>query len=419
MDAQAWNGRRVLITGVSGFVGPYLARELLEQGAEVHGLVRFRSDRALSRGLADHGLTGEIRFCEGDVEDLYGLLRLVDEIQPDVVFHLAAQSFVKASFENPLLFAHANSLGTANVLEALRLRAPDARLLFAGSSEEYGLVLVSRGHEQRMRAASGGVFPPPERLPEVPVRETNPLRPLSPYAVSKVHGEHLVRTYACAFGLRGIVSRAFNHEGGGRGIVFVTSQIASQAVRLSLRELDAIRLGDVNSFRDWSHVRDIVRGYRMLVERGAPGDVYNLASGRTNSVLSFLLLALDEVGWTVRSLRTFAGTKAVDRPADVRRLRLWGVEFDATRVDELMLVEGLTFDREDEGLLLETSRGEVRVCFERSRFRPSDVPILLGDASRSRALGFESRASLRDIVRDQVDYYRVPLNRHAVLAGVG
>jgi GDP-mannose 4,6-dehydratase len=419
MGAQTWSGRRVLITGVSGFVGPYLAREMLAQGADVYGLVRLRSDRALSRGLADHGLTDGIRFCEADVEDLYGLLRLVDEVQPEVVFHLAAQSFVKASFENPLLFTHTNSVGTANVLEALRLRAPHARFLFAGSSEEYGLVLVSREHEARMRASYSGLFPPPERLPEVPVCETNPLRPLSPYAVSKVHGEHLVRTYAGAFGLRGIVSRAFNHEGGGRGIVFVTSQITSQAVRLSLRELDAIRLGDVNSFRDWSHVRDIVRGYRILIESGEPGGVYNLASARTNSVLSFLLLALDEVGWTVRSLRTFAGAKAVDRPADLRRLRLWGAEFDATRVDELMLTEGLLFDREDEGLLLDTSRGEVRLYFERSRFRPSDVPILLGDASRSRTLGFESRASLRDIVRDQIDYYRVPLNRHAVLAGVG
>jgi GDPmannose 4,6-dehydratase len=214
--------------------------------------------------LEDHSLPTEIRFCEADVEDLYSLLRVMQEIQPDVVFHLAAQSFVKASFDNPLLFAHTNSLGTLHLLEALRLRGPKAPCVFAGSSEEYGLVLVSPEHYRRMAAKYGRVFPPPEHFPEVPVRETNPLRPMSPYAVSKVHGEHLVRTYACAFGLRGIVSRAFNHEGGGRGSVFVTSQIASQVVRLSLRETDAIRLGDVNSFRDWSHVRDIVRGYRIL-----------------------------------------------------------------------------------------------------------------------------------------------------------
>jgi GDPmannose 4,6-dehydratase len=147
--------------------------------------------------------------------------------------------------------------------------------------------------------------------------------------------------------------------------------------------------------------------------------VYNLGSGRTNSVLSYLLLALEEVGWAVRGLRALAGAKSVDKPADLRRIRLWGVEFDATRVDEMMLTEGLTFDLSDEGILIDTTKGSVRLLFDADRFRPSDVPILLCDASRSQALGFQSRASLRDIVRDQVDYYRVPLNRQTVLSGVG
>ncbi len=406
-----WSGKRVLVTGVSGFVGPYLAHALLEQGADVYGVLRTRSDRTLSRGLAEGGLMNEIHFCEADLEGLYGLLRVVDEVRPDVVFHLAAQSFVKASFDNPLLVAHANSIGTANLLEALRLRAGSTTVVFAGSSEQYGLVLVSSEHYRQMREKYGAVFPAPERFPELPIRETSPLRPISPYAVSKVYGDHLVRTYVCAFGLRGIVSRAFNHEGGGRGIVFVTSQIASQAVRLSMYEADAITLGDVNSFRDWSHVRDIVHGYLLLAERGEAGDVYNLGSGRTNSVLSFLLLALEEVGWTVRSLRTVQGTKSVDEPARLRRVRLWDVEFDATRLDELMLTEGLAFDLLDEGLVIGTSKGDVRLLFDPRRFRPSDVPILLCDASHSQELGFRSRASLRDIVRDQVNYYCVPENR--------
>jgi len=419
MASAFWSGKRVLVTGVSGFVGPYLAHALLEQGAIVSGLLRTRSDRTLSRGLAGHGLMEEVHFYEADVEELYGLLRVVDEVQPDVVFHLAAQSFVRASFDNPLLFAHANSIGTANLLEALRLRAAGATIVFAGSSEQYGLVLVSPAHYQQMREKYGAIFPVPERFPELPVRETNPLRPMSPYAVSKVHGDHLVRTYTCAFGLRGIVSRAFNHEGGGRGIVFVTSQIASQVVRLSMREAGAITLGDVNSFRDWSHVRDIVGGYLLLAERGEPGDVCNLGSGRTNSVLSFLLLALEEVGWTVRSLRTMQGATSVDEPARLRRARLWDLEFDVTRVDELMLTEGLVFDARDEGLMIGTSKGDVRLLFDPRRFRPSDVPILLCDASRSRQMGFQSRASLRDIVRDQVDYYCVPENRRGYHDGDG
>jgi GDP-D-mannose dehydratase len=411
MDSKFWEGKRVLITGISGFVGPYLARELLEQGAAVFGVLRARADKTLSRGLSDPTLAAEVHFCEAAVEDLYGLLRVVDEVHPDVIFHLAAQSFVRASFDNPLLFAQTNGLGTANVLEAIRLRAPGARLLFAGSSEEYGLVFLDEEQYQRARKKLGAVFPPPDRFPELPVRETNPLRPMSPYAVSKVYGDHLVRTYVRSFSLRGIVSRAFNHEGGGRGIAFVTSQMASQVVRLSTGEANTINVGDVNSFRDWTHVRDIVRGYFILAEHGTVGEVYNLGSGRTNSVLTYLLLALEEAGWSVRGLRTVRGKTSIDNPAVMRHLRLWGVEFDATRADELMLMEGVTFDLADEGLLISTSRGDVRVTFDPRRFRPSDVPILLCDASRSQALGFRAQKELRDIVRDQVDYYRVPQNR--------
>lgn len=411
MGVDFWRGKRVLLTGISGFVGPYLARELLDRGALVSGIVRARADRTLSRGLADHGLSKDVALYEAAVEDLYGLLRVMDEVGPDVVFHLAAQSFVRSSFDNPLLFASVNGMGTANVLEAIRLRAPDARLVFAGSSEEYGLVLVSEEQYRRACERYGAVFPSPERLPELPVRETNPLRPLSPYAVSKVYGDYMVRTYVCAFGLRGIVSRAFNHEGAGRGIAFVTSQVARQVVQLSLHEVDAIRIGNVNSFRDWTHVRDIVQGYLTLAERGTVGEVYNLGSERTNSVLAYLLLALDEVGWPVRGLRAMRGKASVDDPVAVRRISMWGMEFEATRLDELMLTEGLTFGPEDQGLLVSTSRGDVRVLFDPSRFRPSDVPILLCDASRSRTLGFRSRRTLREIVRDQLDYYRVPRNR--------
>ncbi|MHB8731305.1 MAG: GDP-mannose 4,6-dehydratase [bacterium] len=406
MASGFWSGKRVLVTGVSGFVGPYLARELLEQGAEVHGTLRPRADRSLSRGLLDRAVGRSVRLHEGALEEVAGLLRIADEVRPDVVFHLGAQSFVKMSFDSPLTFARDNCMGTANLLEAVRLRAPQATVVFAGSSEQYGLVFANADQYAAACKKYGGVFPAPERLPELPIRETNPMRPMSPYGASKVYGDYLVRNYACSFGVRGIVSRAFNHEGAGRGITFVTSQMAYQAVRFALGEADRIHLGDVNSFRDWSHVRDIVRGYLLLAERGQPGEVYNQGSMRTNSVLSYMLLALEEVGWPVRGLRTLRGTKSVDRPAEMRRLGLWGLEFDATRVDELMLTEGLSFALEDEGLLIATSRGDVRVVFDPERYRPSEVPILLSDASRGRSLGFESRAGLRDIVRDQVEYYR-------------
>jgi GDPmannose 4,6-dehydratase len=179
-----------------------------------------------------------------------------------------------------------------------------------------------------------------------------------------------------------------------------------------MREVDSINLGDVNTFRDWSHVRDIVRGYVLLAERGRAGDVYNLGSGRTNSVISYLLIALEEVGWKVKGLRTQRGTKTVDNPAESRRLHLWGIEFDSTRIDEMMLTEGLTFDLRDEGLTISTNKMDVQVRFDPDRFRPSDVPILVCDASRSQELGYQSSSYLRDIVRDQINYYYVPRNRH-------
>lgn len=415
MDSGYWRGRRVLVTGISGFVGPYLAEALLGGGAEVFGLVRGRADRSLSRGMRDHDLSRRVRFADASLEDLGGVLRAVERIAPDVVFHLAAQSFVGQSFENPLPYAQVNALGTAHVLEAIRQRTPAARIVFAGSSEEYGLVFASAEQYRRAEERFGAVFPVPEKIPELPVQETNPLRPMSPYATSKVYGDYLVRNYAYSFGLHGVVSRAFNHEGAGRGIAFVTSQIAHQAVRLAMGEATQITLGNINVLRDWSHVEDIVRGYLLLAERGRPGDVYNLGSTRTNSVLTYLLLALEEVGHHVQRLSTVRGEKAVDAPAAMTALNLFGVEFEVSRVDELLLQGDLAFELSDGGLTLETDRGRVQVAFDEQRFRPSDVPILLCRCEKARALGFVPSRSLRDIVRDQVAYFQVPQNRQGFL----
>lgn len=410
-----WQRKRVLVTGVSGFVGPYLAQALLDRGADVYGLVRGRADRTLSRGLQDHDLAQRVQFLDASLEDFYGVLRAVEHANPEAVFHLAAQSFVGSSFANPLPYAHINGLGTAYLLEAIRMRVPQATVVFAGSSEEYGLVFASEAQYHRARQKYGHIFPAPERLPELPVAETNPLRPMSPYATSKVYGDYLVRNYAHSFGLRGIVSRAFNHEGSGRGIAFVTSQIANQVVRLALQERTHIALGTVNVFRDWSHVEDIAQGYLLLAERGQPGDVYNLGSMRTNSVLSYLLLALEEVGYVVQRLSTVRGTKTVDDPAARSSVTVSGVTFEGTRVDDLMLRGDVEFEAADEGLVIDTDRGPVSVVFDPTRFRPSDVPILLSNCAKAQALGFSPRRSLREIVRDQINYYLLPQNRRGFL----
>lgn len=409
-------GKRVLITGVSGFVGPYLAKVLLDAGAQVYGLVRNRADRALSRGLMDHDLSDSVEFIEAGLEDFYGLMRAIEQSRPEIIFHLAAQSFVASSFINPLPYAHVNGLGTAYVLEAVRMRAPEATLVFAGSSEEYGLVFATQAQYEDAQRKYGTIFPAPQRMPELPVAETNPLRPMSPYATSKVYGDYLVRNYVYSFGLRGIVTRAFNHEGGGRGIAFVTSQIVRQVLSLSLGEGDTIRLGNVNVFRDWSHVEDIVTGYLQAAVNGRPGEVYNLGSGRTNCVLSYLLLALEETGYRVRRISAVTGRKVIDDPAAERTLGVFGLEFPGTRVDELLLRGEVLFEPADEGLVIETDRGTFRVAFDRDRFRPSDVPILLCDYAKAEAaLGFGATRPLRAIVHDQVNYFLSPRNRGGFL----
>jgi len=143
-----------------------------------------------------------------------------------------------------------NCIGTLNLLETVRIKDSDAVIVFAGSSEEYGLVISSEKQYERIKASGRTVFPEPEKIPELPIKETNPLRPMSPYAVSKVYGDHLFRNYYHSYGLKTIVSRAFNHEGAGRGKMFVTSNIALQVMKLKFGETDKIKIGNVNAFRD-------------------------------------------------------------------------------------------------------------------------------------------------------------------------
>ncbi len=409
-----WKGKRVLITGISGFAGSYLAKELVREGADVFGLLRFRADRVYPKNLADKSLMEAVRLIEGDITDLYSLLSVMDRTRPEVVFHLAAQSFVHRSFIYCSETVHINSLGTANVLEAVRLKAPEARVIFAGSSEEYGMVFYSEDQYRRV-TKNRSYFPDPVAIPEVPIKETNPLRPLSPYAVSKVHGDFLCRQYHITNGMATVVSRAFNHEGAGRGGHFVTSVVAMQIARLLREETEAITIGNVSAFRDWSHVSDIVRGYMLLAEKGTPGQVYNQGSERTNSVLSLILLGLAEAGYKVHKLRSIKGDKALDEPGELITLKAFGLEFPGTRVDEALLFGGLDFVPEDEGLILETERGEIRVLFDQERMRPSDVPILLCDATRAKALGFKVTKTLSEIIKDQINYYLAPENIEAFM----
>jgi len=403
--------RRVLITGITGFVGPYLAKKLLNLNCEVYGLYRRRANGILSKRLVEAGILNELKLLEGDITNLTSLLFVLDKVQPDIIFHLASQSYVPRSFTDPLETFRVNSLGTQNLLEAVRLKDLDCKIIFAGSSEEYGLQISSEKHYEQILKKYGTIFPEPEKIPELPIDEHNPLRPMSPYAVSKVHGDFLMRNYYYVYGLKTIVSRAFNHEGAGRGHEFVTSTIVRQCVKLKMNETDRIVIGNINVFRDWSHVEDIVDGYILLAKRGVYGDVYVQGSMRTNSVLTYILLTLKHLDYEIKEIETLTGDKKVKDPAEVSDEEFFNVRFEKTKVDALILKDELKYDLEDKGLRIKTNKGDIIVEFDPQRFRPADVPILLSNTRKIQQLDFKITRSLSDIIRDQINYYLNPENR--------
>jgi GDPmannose 4,6-dehydratase len=397
--------KNILITGISGFVGSRMAKSLADRGANVSGLLRRRADGRVPHNLRRLGLGDEIRLIEGDLESIASIGSAITASEPDVIFHLAAQSFVPRSFVDPNETMLCNCWGTSNLLEAIRIKQANPVVVFAGSSEEYGLVLSSDEQYEEALEKYGTIFPQPEHIPEVPIRETNPLRPMSPYAVSKVYGDHLMRNYWYSYGIKTVVSRAFNHEGAGRGNMFVTSVASSQAMKLKFKESDSITIGNVNAFRDWSHVDDVIEGYMILALKGRYGDVYNQGSMRTNSVMSYLLMCLEESGCTVSKIETFKGEKIVTDPNMPDDSRIFGLDFEKTKVDAMMLKGELEFKAEDGGVIAHAGEKKIKIAFNPERFRPAEVPILLSDTKKIEALGFKKEKSVRDIIRDQLDHY--------------
>ena len=405
---MALRNKNVFITGISGFAGSHLAKYLLNEGSNVFGLVRRKADGSLPQNLKYLGIDKEVKLLEGDICDISGIAFALDQAKPDVIFHLAAQSFIPRSFSHPWETTETNSLGTVNLLDAVRAKDLAPTIVFAGSSEEYGLVIISQRQYQEVLHKYGAVFPEPEHMPEVPITETNPLRPMSPYAVSKVFGDYIMRNYHSSYGMKTMVSRGFNHEGPGRGKMFVTSVITSQVMKLKRGEIDRITIGNVNAFRDWSHINDVVKGYCLVAEQGRPGEVYNQGSQRTNSVLSYLLLALESAGYAVSKIQTVKGERVVDNPTELDNSDMFGLSFEKTKVDKLMLEGKLEFYPSDMGIAVTTSKGEVTIEFDRERFRPAEVPILLCSTSKIRKLGFQIKYSLKDIINDQLNYFLDP-----------
>lgn len=314
---------RALITGITGFAGSHLAEYLLAEQpqVEVFGTRRWRSRMENIQHIED-----KVTLIETDLSDPTSALRTLERVRPDYIFHLAAQSFVPTSWVAPSETVNINLVGQINLFEAIRTLKLDPVFQIACSSEEYGLVLPD----------------------EVPIKETNPLRPLSPYAVSKVAQDYLGYQYFMSYGIKAIRTRGFNHTGPRRGDVFVTSNFSRQVARIEagLHE-PVIRVGNLDAVRDFTDVRDMVRAYWLAVTKGKPGEVYNIATGQ---------------GITIRGM-----------------------------LDKLLAM----------------SKIEVKVEVDPDRLRPSDVEVLLGDSSKFRAdTGWEPRIPFDTTLRDLLDYWR-------------
>jgi GDPmannose 4,6-dehydratase len=283
--------RRALITGITGQDGAYLSGLLLEKGYEVYGLVRRSSTSEVNGSrLRWLGVIDDVNFIDGDLTDLGSLIRVIGDVQPREIYNLAAQSFVKSSWQQPLLTANVTALGCLNILEAMRAACPHARFYQASSSEMFGMV-------------------------QEPVQsETTPFYPRSPYAVAKVFAHWMVVNYRESFGIHASSGILFNHESPLRSIEFVTRKVTDGVARIKLGKASELRLGNINARRDWGHSRDYVRAMWLMLQQDEPGD-YVIATERTVTVAEMCRIAFAHAGLEMD--RHIVINPALFRPAEV------------------------------------------------------------------------------------------------------
>jgi GDPmannose 4,6-dehydratase len=335
--------KTALITGVTGQDGAYLADLLLSKGYAVHGVKRRSSSFNTAR--VDHLYhdphEGKQAFTMhyGDMTDSTNLIRLVQEVQPDEIYNLAAQSHVQVSFETPEYTANADGMGTLRLLEAIRLLKLEGKTRFyqASTSELYGLVQ------------------------EVPQRETTPFYPRSPYAAAKLYAYWITVNYREGYGIHASNGILFNHEGPTRGETFVTRKITRAVAAIELKRQKTVYVGNLDARRDWGHARDFVKGMWMILQQNKPDD-YVLATGEMHSVRQFIELAFAEVG---------------------RKIAWSGAGVD------------------EEGR--DAATGDLLVKVDPRYFRPTEVEQLLGDATKARTrLGWKHEIAFPELVKEMV-----------------
>ena len=193
--------------------------------------------------------------------------------------------------------------------------------------------------------------------------------------------------------------------------MFVTSVVTNQVIQLKLGLTDKITIGNVNAFRDWTHIEDIINGYLLLAKKGNSGDVYNQGSMRTNSILSYILLSIEQIGQKIESISTLNGDKVITNPTELNSDKYYGVSFDKTKVDSMILDDEIEYTIEDKGINVKTDTDNIKIEFNPARFRPAEVPILFSNTAKIQKLGAKTEHSVSDIIKDQLNYFIKEENR--------
>jgi GDPmannose 4,6-dehydratase len=352
--------KKALITGITGQDGAYLAEFLLKKGYEVHGVKRrsslLNTDRIDHLYHDPHEQDVKFKLYYGDMTDSTNLIRLVQEVQPDEIYNLAAQSHVKVSFETPEYTANADGVGALRLLEAVRLlgMAEKTRIYQASTSELYGLVQA------------------------VPQSETTPFYPRSPYAVAKLYAYWIIVNYREAYNMYACNGILFNHESPVRGETFVTRKITRAAAKIVLGLQNCLYLGNLSAKRDWGHAKDYIEAMWLMLQQDKAED-FVIATGVTTTVRDFIRMAFAELGVEIEFSGKDEREKGVVIDMDESRMHELGLDPDVLRF------------------------GQTVVKIDPKYFRPTEVDLLIGDASKAREkLGWVPKYDLQALVQDMV-----------------